>query len=328
MSAETNCDLIAAVEEKMSEYLTVSQMKCLKDSLREILTDYTLTVNPIDNYSGDKDDLLSEYLQVKSIEGRSPKTIERYRYIINRLIEYTKVPLSKINISHIRNYFIFLKGRGVSERTMESERSVYCSCFSWLFKEGYITKNPTINLSPIHYQKKVRLPFSHTDIELLKENCKSLRDKAIVCFLLSTGARICEVCQLNRSDIDLQGRECKVLGKGNKERTVYLDDVCVMMLKRYLDSRTDALPYLFVGKRMERLTDDGIRRMLAVLGKNSGVENVHPHRFRRTLATNLLNNGMAITEVSSILGHESISITSEYIYVDSRNVKNNYHRYA
>jgi site-specific recombinase XerD len=172
------------------------------------------------------------------------------------------------------------------------------------------------------------LPFSQTDIELIKENAKTIRDKAIVCFLLSTGARINEVCSLNRGDIDFQSMEATVLGKGNKERTVYLDTVTAMLLKRYFDSRTDTCPALFAGKRNERLTPDGVRRMLKVIEKNSGVENVHPHRFRRTLATRLIDHGMTITEVAAILGHESLNVTSRYVYVEKQNVKNNYNRYA
>ena len=140
----------------------------------------------------------------------------------------------------------------------------------------------------------MKLPYSDVDIEKLKESCRTVRDKAIVCFLLSTGCRISEVTQLNRQDVNLSRMECKVLGKGNKERIVYMDSVATMVLKRYLSKRTDHYNALFIGKGPSRMTPGGIRNMLVTLGQDSGVANVHPHRFRRTLATNLINRGMAI----------------------------------
>ena len=154
------------------------------------------------------------------------------------------------------------------------------------------------------------------------------RDKAIVCLLLSTGCRISELCALNRGDVDFQNKQCAVLGKGNKERTVYLDSVASMILKRYLKSRTDFSQALFVGKGTERLTPGGVRFMMKTLEEDSGVENVHPHRFRRTLATNLLNRGMPIQEVAKILGHEKLDTTMMYAFVDEQNVKASYCKYS
>jgi len=220
------------------------------------------------------------------------------------------------------------KERGISNGTLDGIRSTLSSYFGWLQKEGLIEKNPCGNLGTIKCAKVVRQPYSSEDLERLKEGCKTLRDKAIVSFLLSTGCRISEVCGLNRDDIHFDTLECKVLGKGNKERIVYLDAVSAMFVKRYLNGRKDDNPALFVGKFKERLEPGGTRIMLKALERRTGVENIHPHRFRRTLATNLISRGMAIQEVAAILGHERIDTTMKYVCLDKSAVKNSYRKYA
>ncbi len=175
--------------------------------------------------------------------------------------------------------------------------------------------------------KKNKLPFSSVDIERLKENCNNVRDKAIICFLLSTGCRIGEVVSLNKNDIDFQKKQCKVLGKGNKERIVYLDDITIFFLKKYFSERVDNYEALFIGKGSFRMTPGGIRRVLVKLGEKAGVENVHPHRFRRTLATNLIYRGMPIQEVAKILGHEKLDTTMKYVYIDNNNLKFSYNKF-
>lgn len=202
------------------------------------------------------------------------------------------------------------------------------SFFGWLQKEGLIPANPCANLGAIKCAKVVREPYSATDIERLKEACSSLRDRAIIMFLLSSGCRISEVCGLNRNDIDMASAECTVLGKGNKERVVYLDSVALMLLRRYLASRKDAHNALFVGLRGERLQPGGVRAMLKQLEAKTGVPNVHPHRFRRTLATNLIARGMPIQEVAAILGHDKLDTTMKYVYLEKSNIKNSFAKYA
>ena len=327
MSMEAKLMMIQDIEEQLQEDLTVAMMRRVKETLGNILEGYQVEHLRVDE-NGGTDDMLGAFLAAKKVEGRSPKTLKRYKFIMDKVIRFAGVPIGRIQVGHLRDYFGHEKDRGVSSRTLDGERSVISGCFGWLVKEELIRKNPCANMSVIKYTKKVKLPFSKTDIEMMKESAKTVRDRAIICFLLSTGARISEVCALNRDDINFQDLECKVLGKGNKERTVYLDNVASMMLQRYLKSRTDDSPALFVGKRRERLTTDGVRRMLNVIEARSGVENIHPHRFRRTLATGLINHGMAIQEVANILGHENINTTMQYVYVEKQNVKNNYRRYA
>lgn len=270
-------------------------------------------------------DYLAAYLQAKSIEGRSKGTLTRYEYIIKRLLAHAKVPESSITIYHIRAYFAAQKARGISDHTLEGERSVFSAYFGWLWKEKLIQSDPCANLGAIKHVKKVRKPFTDVEIEKLKECCTCIRDKALIAFLLSTGCRINEVCTLDRSAVSLISKECTVLGKGNKERKVYINDVAAMLLHRYLSERTDDDPALFYG-RGGRIHPGGVRAMLKKLEAISGVDNVHPHRFRRTLATNLIHRGMAIQEVAHILGHDKIDTTMEYVYIEDSNVQSAYRR--
>ena len=205
---------------------------------------------------------------------------------------------------------------------------MFNSFFGWIHREGLIPTNPCANLNPIKCKKEERKPFSDIDIERLKEACTNVRDKAIITFLLATGCRISEVCALNIEDIDFQNQECVVLGKGNKERTVYLDNIATMQLDKYLSCRFDRDKALFIGKNTIRMHPGGIRKRLHELGDKAGVTNVHPHRFRRTLATNLIDRGMAIQEVAKILGHEKIDTTMKYVYTNQVNVKNAYRKFA
>ena len=274
------------------------------------------------------EDLLDAYLAAKEVEGRSAKTMALYAYTIRRLMEHANTDTRHVTVYHIRAFLMAEKKRGISESTINGNRSVFSSYFGWLQKEGLLQANPCANLGAIKCPKVVREPYSAEDLERLREACKTIRDRALLEFLLSTGCRVSEVCALNREDIDFQTLECTVFGKGSKERVVYLDAVAAMLLKRYLGTRTDADPALFVGLRDERLLPGGVRVMLKVLERKTGIANVHPHRFRRTLATNLIARGMAIQEVAAVLGHDKLDTTMRYVYLDKTAIKNSYRKYA
>lgn len=271
---------------------------------------------------------LELFLTAKRVEGRTLKTIERYKYILTRLLEYCNISVEEITIFHLRKYFTAMQEKGISDRTLEGERQVFSSFFSWLFRERIILSNPCDNLHAIKYEKKIRKPFTDVEIEKMKECCSTSRDKAIISFLLSSGCRINEVCTLKRSQIDLQRKECTVLGKGKKQRKVYLNDITCMLLSRYFNERKDQSDFLFAGRGNTGIQSGGIRAMLKSIEKRSGVENIHPHRFRRTLATNLIKHGMSIQEVAHILGHDKIDTTMEYVYIDDSSVKSSYAKYA
>lgn len=273
-------------------------------------------------------DYLDLFCQAKQVEGRTPKTVDRYRYIVTKLLKAVTVPETSITIFHLRKYFADQKARGVSDSSLEGERSVFSSYFGWLARERLITTNPCDNLAAIKHVKKVRKPYTLTELEKIKDACCTLRDKALVAFLASSGCRVNEVCSLDRDAVNLIAKECVVLGKGNKERTVYINEVTVLALNRYLASRKDDSPSLFTGHGTKRLSPQGVRAALKRIEAASGVENVHPHRFRRTLATSLINRGMPIQEVAAILGHDKIDTTTTYVYIESANVKTSYSKYA
>lgn len=317
--------LLNRIASELGSDLTANQVTAAMSVLALNMNDFDVS------YVGEQrdggDELLDAFLATKEVEGKSPKTIARYRYILMKMLRDIKVPIPSINVYHLRGYLTKRKSEGLSDGTLRGMRDIFCSFFGWLSREGLIERNPAGNLSPIKVQKKVREPFSATDYERLKECCVSLRDKALIAFLSATGCRISEVCRVNRSDIDFAGKTCVVLGKGNKERIVYFDDVAIMLIRRYLDSRTDGHEALFIGRGSARLTPGGARFALNAISAAAGVENVHPHRFRRTLATNLIDRGMSIQEVASLLGHDKIDTTLKYIRISQDNVQTAYHKY-
>ena len=327
MSIAAKQNFLKTLEKVIADKVTVTNAAEIMSAISSELHRYDMELHDQNLKSG-SDDLLQAFIDAKRIEGRSEKTMVHYRYIINNMLDATQVPAYQISIYNLRGYLMQERNRGISDRTLEGYRSVFSSFFGWLHKEKLIEDNPCVNLGPIKHTRKVRTPYSDVEIEMLKEACESNRDKALISFLLSTGCRISEVCQLNRDDIDFQALECTVLGKGNKERTVFLDDITAMLLKRYLASRKDDSPALFAGKGSDRMTPGGVRFRLNTIAKKAGVQNVHPHRFRRTLATSLIDRGMSIQEVASILGHDNINTTMTYVYINKSNVKNAYRKYA
>ena len=254
--------------------------------------------------------------------------LKRYKYIITRMMHAVKVSTRNITVYHLRRYLADEKARGISDRTLESTRQVFSAYFNWLQRENLIGQNPSANLGAIKYQKKVKTIYSDVDFEKLKFRCKNTRDRAIIAFLMSTGCRIGEVTQLNRTDVNLNSLECTVLGKGNKERTVFFDSITAMLISKYLEERKDNSPALFAGKGTDRMTPHGVRKMLVQLGAASDVDHVHPHKFRRTLATNLIRHGMPIQEVASILGHDKLDTTMQYVVLDKSDVSYSYRKYA
>ncbi len=315
------------LEERLGAFVPANSVARILQEASEALVDYEMTGTPNGEDDNSKN-LLQYFLEAKRIEGRADTTVARYKYLLERLQADTGVPLSKITIYHVRSYFMSERERGISQATIEGYRSVYNEFYKWVNQEGFLKENPMRSMSAIKQQKVKRKHFSPTEIRQLEESAKTLRDLTIVHFLHATGCRISEVVQLNRDEIDFQDMSMIVFGKGAKERTVYINEVTAMYLKRYMKERKDDNPALFIGLRGERLTQHGVQEMLRTLGIRAGVENVHPHRFRRTLATELLQKGMPVQEVASILGHEKLETTMRYCNVDQKTVQNAYRRLA
>ena len=325
MAIEAKALFLKNLEQQLSTTITAADMSKVLSAVADQLADYSVIYaaheTPID-------DLLDAYTAAMQIQGRSEKTIERYKYLIGRMMQDVNVPTRSITVYHLRQYLAKEKARGISDRTLEGTREVFSAYFNWLHREQLIDTNPTANLGAIKCPKKIKMTYSEIDIEKMKFCCKTLRDRAIISFLMSTGCRISEMTKLNRDDVDLANLECTVLGKGNKERAVFLDSVTGMLIRDYLNQRKDDSPALFLSKRKKRLTAGGVRAMMVRLAKASTVEHVHPHKFRRTLATSLIRHGMPIQEVAAILGHDKLDTTMQYVVLDKTDVKNSYRKYA
>lgn len=325
MAFEAKASFLNRLRALMAAEMTADSMNAALRLVSDALEGFDMSEKPVIDEG--TDDLLGTFLDALRVEGRSQKTIDRYSYIITRMMEHVKVSTRRITLYHLRGYIASEKARGISDRTLEGYREIFSAYFNWLQRESLIEKNPTANLGAIKYAKKKKQIYSDVDLEKLRVKSQSARDKAIIAFLGATGCRISEAMELDRDSVDLMGLECVVHGKGNKERVVFLDAVTGMILREYLDERKDDEKALFIGQRGKRMTPGGVRAMLKRLEVMAGVEHVHPHKFRRTLATTLTRHGMPIQEVASILGHEKLDTTLEYVVEDKENTKNSYKRY-
>ena len=328
MAIDAKMSFMSQIEQSLAAELTVESMNRVLKAVSAVTDNFEM--REIVRWDEGEDDLLEYYLGALKVEGRSQKTIDLYRYILTRMKKFCGVPVRKITIYHLREYIAKEKERGLKDSTLESHREIFGAFFNWLHRENLIEKNPVANLGVIKRQKKKRKILTDVEIEKLTASCGktkcSLRNRAIIEFLKTTGCRISEMTGLNRDSVDFQRMEVVVLGKGNKERTVYLSPVAAMILKEYLDSRKDEDPALFYGYGKMRMNPNGVREMLKKLGKMAGVENVHPHKFRRTLATNLNRRGMKVQEVAAILGHENLDTTMKYVNLDHDAIRNDFQR--
>ena len=330
MPMEAKISLINKTEKALSSQVTADNMDTMLRTLADTLQEFD--VYEIKQQTADTVDLLKCYLDALKVEGRSPGTIEKYRYNVGRLLNDLQVPVRQITVYHIREWLTKEQNRGLSACTLDGDRQDFSAFFGWLHREGLIERNPMGSIRKIKGEKKKKKIITSSEMERLNDNTQemkySVRNRAIVEFLRATGCRISEVLKLNREEVHLNTMEVVVMGKGSKERIVYLDEVAVMYLKQYLESRTDDDPALFLGQRGERLKAGGVRAMLNKLAEKSNVEHVHPHKFRRTLATNLNRRGMPIQEVANLLGHEKLDTTMKYVVLNDEDLKHDYRKYT
>ena len=322
---DAKVSFMGQLRQQLKDVLTIDQMEKLMITGNALLDRFQMV-----ELAGDDqpDDLLDSYVAALKVECRSQKTIDRYVYVIKKLMDFAKVPTRRINVYHLRTYLTHEKDRGICENTLEGYREIYTAYFNWLQRESLIERNPTVNLGVIKVPKKEKKTYSEAELERLNWFCGNVRNRAILHFLRSTGCRISEVTELNRDQVNLEALECVVHGKGNKERTVYLDEVTGMLLTQYLKERIDDNPALFIGRGAKRLQPGGVREMLKKLAEKAGVDHVHPHKFRRTLATGLARHGMPIQEVAKVLGHEKLDTTMKYVVLNKDDVKASYRRYT
>lgn len=325
MAIDAKMSFITQLYADMADTLTVEQAQKMKEKALMILDHFDMKETAENEIEADN--MLACYIAALRVECKSPRTIEHYEYEIKRMLEFVKTPTRRISVYHLRNYLAADKERGLKDTTMDNHRQIMIAYFNWLHREGLIDHNPTANLGVIKKAKREKKSYTQIEIEKLNKNCEKVRDRAIIHFIGSTGCRISEMTALNRENVNLDRLECVVRGKGDKERTVYMDEVTGMLIREYLESRKDNDPALFYGK-VERIQPNGVRIMLKRLAARAGVEKVHPHKFRRTLATELARRGMPIQEISRILGHEKIDTTLKYVHQTDEDVKASYRRLA
>lgn len=271
-----------------------------------------------------------EFLSAKQVEGCSERSVNYYSSTLDNLIKNLEKPFNQIETEDLRVYLSeYQKKNNASKQTIDNIRRILSSFFTWLEDEDYILKSPVRRIHKIKTMKQVKETYSDEALEKLRDNCKTIRDLALIDMLASTGMRVGELVKLNRVDVDFVNRECVVLGKGSKERVVYFDARTKLHLQNYLNSRTDDNEALFVSllEPHNRLEIAGVEIMLRKLGRSLEINKVHPHKFRRTLATRAIDKGMPIEQVQKLLGHQKIDTTMEYAIVDQQNVKNSHKKY-
>lgn len=326
------------LSQSLGDALSANQLTEAMKIASDAVADFDMAQISDDNDALKNKETMNLFLNAKKLCGCSEGTLHSYGYQLTRFFKVVSTPVRQINVYHIRKYLMDEQARGLGKSSLATIRYVLSSYFKWLFNEDIIESNPMKNVASIKCPKKVRDPFSPTDLEQIKEDCSKMKDcgkyctssrnLAIISFLYSTGCRVSEMCALNRDSIDFQNMEVVVHGKGDKERTVFLSQVSAMFLKRYLDERDDDLPALFVGKRSNRLTKGGVEAMLRRVQKINNVTHIFPHRFRHTLATDLINRGMPIEDTRILLGHERIDTTLKYVHTSKAKVKSSYNLYS
>ena len=270
------------------------------------------------------------FLSSKDIEGCSSRTLKYYRDIISKFIEYIEKLLSKVTTDDIRIYLSHYKEiSNCSAVTMDNIRRVFSSFFAWLEDEDYILKSPVRRIHKVKTATVVKETLSDENIERLRDGCTHIRELVIIELLISTGMRIGELVNLDISDIDFEDRSCVVLGKGNKQREVYFDARTKIHLKQYLNSRKDNETALFISKikPYHRISISSVESIIRNLGKKLNIQRVHPHKFRRTMATMAIDKGMPIEQVQKLLGHTKIDTTMHYAMVNQANVKYSHRKY-
>lgn len=316
---------IVKVLNEMAEYLSVSQMK----KLQEVILS-TFSENAPDKLEIANEEFLKMFLDAKKIEGCSDRTINYYRVTIEHLLCNIDTAVRKVTTEEIREYLAdYQKRNNCTNVTIDNVRRNISSFFSWLEEEDYILKSPMKRIHKIKTKQQVKETISDEAIEQLRDHCNCTRDLAMIDLLYSTGIRVGELVNLNVSDIDFESRECVVFGKGDKERKVYFDAKAKIHLQEYLKKRTDNNPALFVtlDAPFDRLKISGVEIRLRTLGRQLNMEKIHPHKFRRTMATRAIDKGMPIEQVQKLLGHSQIDTTMQYAIVNQSNVKTSHQKF-
>lgn len=321
--------IVAAVVQGMLPYLNNAQTEKLQEVLLHALWDYDISVSD-GKAERQEQNLLVLFLAAKRIEGCSEKSLKYYQATTQAMLDGIGKPIKEIVTEDIRQYLTnYQRERHSSRVTIDNIRRILSSFFSWLEDEDYILKSPVRRIHKVKTSSNIKETYSDETLELMRDSCSEMRDLAMIDLLASTGMRVGEMVLLNRNDVDFAERECVVFGKGDKERMVYFDARTKLHLQAYLGSRNDNNPALIVSLKapFNRLSIGGVETRLRELGKQLGVHKVHPHKFRRTLATMAIDKGMPIEQLQQLLGHKRIDTTLQYAMVKQSNVKIAHRKY-
>lgn len=321
--------LIAEIQRKMLSVLNNEQLLLLQEVLFETLHGVTCVCEERPPEPAQRD-VVAMFISAKRIEGCSEKTLSYYNKTIETMLYTLEKTPQQITTDDLRQYLTdYQVQRGSSKVTIDNIRRILSSFFAWLEDEDYILKSPVRRIHKVKTAQVIKETYSDEELELMRDHCTTLRDLAIIDLLASSGMRVGEMVTLNREDINFNERECVVFGKGGKERLVYFDARTKIHLKNYLESREDANPALFVSLKapFERLQIGGVETRLRQLGKRLHLTKVHPHKFRRTMATTAIDKGMPIEQVQQLLGHQKIDTTMHYAMVKQQNVKIAHRKY-
>lgn len=320
--------LISDIETQLQKVLDNSQLERLHQVLVCCLCGYEVVATNLNEADGK--DYIAMFLAAKKIEGRSDKSLKYYQVTIEKTVATIGKSVRHITTDDLRGYLAtYQEKNGSSKVTIDNIRRILSSFFGWLEDEDYILKSPVRRIHKVKTGKAIKETYTDEELEMMRNNCAELRDKAIIDMLASTGMRVGEMVLLNKEDIDFKERECVVFGKGDKERVVYFDARTKLHLQEYLASRRDDNKALFVSltEPHQRLNISGIEVRLRQTGRSLGIAKVHPHKFRRTLATMAIDKGMPIEQLQQLLGHQRIDTTLQYAMVKQSNVKIAHRKY-
>lgn len=326
-------DVSTLIAQAMLPHLDNNQMRQLSYVMDRVLSAYDISPKSPESEAvlgPSNHELMESFLSAKLLEGCSDNTLRYYRTVLSRMIDTTNKHVTHMRTEDLRQYLSNYEiGSRCSKANIDNIRRILSSFFSWLEDEDYILKSPIRRIKKIRSTKTVKDTYSDESLEKMRDGAKTLRDLAVIDLLASTGMRVGELVKLNIADVDFERRECVVLGKGNKERPVYFDARTKIHLRNYLKSRTDNSPALFVSlcSPHRRLCIGAIESRLRKLGKELGMDRVHPHKFRRTLATRAIDKGMPIEQVQRLLGHAKIDTTLTYAMVDQSNVRASHRKF-
>lgn len=316
-------DLIKDIVQGMLPHLNNAQSEKLQEVLQYALVRYEVTENN-EKENNSEQNYVELFLSAKRIEGCSEKSLKYYKATIEAMLNEIQKDVKHIVTDDIRGYLTeYQKKKNSSKVTIDNIRRILSSFYSWLEDEDYILKSPVRRIHKVKSVSTIKETYTDEMLEIMRDKCDNLRDLALIDILASTGIRVGELVLLNIEDINFIERECVVLGKGNKERIVYFDARTKIHLQNYLESRTDDNHALFTSLKApyNRLKIGGVESRLRELGKKLNIHKVHPHKFRRTLATKAIDKGMPVEQLQRLLWHQRIDTTMQYAMVKQSNVK-------